>query len=729
MLQEKINSLNPMQKKAVLTIDGALLLLAGAGSGKTRVLTHRIAYLIEEMGVNPFNIMAITFTNKAAREMKERVEALTEYGADVLVSTFHSACVRILRRDINRLGYMSGFTIYDAEDAEKLIKSILKTLNIDEKKFPPKSIINTISAQKDVLKSPEKFESEVMGDFYLEKVAQVYKYYQKELKQNNALDFDDIIFNTVKLFVENPDVLLKYQNRFKYIMVDEYQDTSKGQYMFIKLLSGKYKNICVVGDDDQSIYGWRGADITNILNFEKDFENAQVIKLEQNYRSTQNILDAANNVIHHNLQRKNKELWTENNKGDLVFYYRAKRDISEASFIAKEIKKRVSLGASFSDFAILYRNNTLSRIIEEYFVKENVPYRIFGGVNFYGRREIKDVLAYLKLLDNPEDNISLIRIINVPKRGIGPTTIDRIQKYAQKHNMSMFQALGKINEIDGIKSTTKITDFYNMMVKLKEIAEENKVSELIEKILEKTGYKMSLISEGTDEAKERADNINELYNKAVEYEKDKDNVTLSEFLEEVSLVADIDNYDDEAQTVTLMTLHSSKGLEFPVVFIIGFEESIFPGFRAMGDTNEMEEERRLCYVGITRAKKILYLTCARHRMRFGEVVANFPSRFLKEIPNELITTIEDESFIEKKQKSERNMPEKPKYNPHKMYEMPKPKNVDYVFNIGDKVKHLRYGVGKVINVGNAGADYEVTVKFMVGEKKLMAKLSGLKPVE
>lgn len=727
MITEKINTLNNRQKQAVLKTEGPLLLLAGAGSGKTRVLTHRIAYLIEK-GIRPFNILAITFTNKAAREMKERVEAITEYGNEVWVSTFHSTCVRILRRDIERLGYTNNFTIYDAEDSEKLIKEICKEYKIDDKVLSPKTIINEISRQKDKLITATTYLQNNHSDFRKKIIADIYVAYENRLKVNNALDFDDLIFKTVQLFANNVDILEKYQERFKYIMVDEYQDTSTCQYTLIKLLANKYKNLCVVGDDDQSIYGWRGADINNILDFEKDFENAEVIKLEQNYRSTKVILNAANEVIKNNFGRKLKELWTENDDGELINYNKCNSDREEANFIAKTIIEKTKENWNYKDFAILYRANTLSRLIEEQLVQLSIPYKLYGSINFYGRKEIKDILAYLKLLQNPNDDISLKRIINVPKRSIGDATVLKISQYASEKGISFFEALKNIDEIEDLgKRKSILIEFYELINNFIECSKKENVSNLIERILDETGYNLELEKEGTEEAISRMDNIQELINKAVEFEEYSEDSSLIRFLEDVSLVADIDSSEDDENVVTLMTLHSSKGLEFPIVFIAGFEEGIFPSYRAItsADASAIEEERRLLYVGITRAKKQLFITNTKSRLQHGKYISNATSSFFKEIPKNYLNMMvkpDNQTIDYSKDKTE--------YKPNISYikkNIPTPKNVVLDFEEGDTVSHFKFGKGKVLKIEPAGTDFEVTIEFEnFGTKKLMANLSKLK---
>ncbi len=740
MLIDSINTLNPEQKKAVLTTEGPLLILAGAGSGKTRVLTHRIAYLIEQ-GVRPFNILAITFTNKAAREMKERVSAITPQGNEVWVSTFHSSCVRILRREIERLGYTSRFTIYDADDSERLVKNILKELNISDTLYKPKAVLAEIGAQKDKLIGPEQYAAMVEKDFRLKKIADIYRIYQKHLKDNNSLDFDDLIFKCVELFENNPDVLEKWQDRFRYIMVDEYQDTNASQYRLVRLLASKYKNLCVVGDDDQSIYGWRGADIHNILNFEKDFENTTTIRLEQNYRSSENILNAANAVIRNNFMRKSKTLRTDAEAGSRLHFYRAQSDYDEARFICSKIEEGVKNGAKYSDFAILYRNNALSRVIEESLVKESVPYRLFGGTRFYDRKEIRDILCYLKAVYNPNDDIAIRRIINVPKRGIGDATIEKVARAAEENGVSFYMALLSADEIPELKTKAKVlTNFAELLVNLREAADEQRVDEFIETVLEESKYRKELESENTEEARGRLENIEELISKAVEFAKDREEATLADFLEEVALVADVDGYTEGEDTVVLMTLHSSKGLEFPTVFIAGFEEGIFPGYRATLEGGEaaLEEERRLCYVGITRAKRELYLTAANSRMQHGQMVSNLPSRFLKEIPGELMEQETSSPFgngnsfgMDTSENKRHFAYSANTYRPRPAatYRMPAPKDVSLDFEVGDKIKHMKFGIGTVLAINPAGADYEVTVEFEnAGVKKLMAALARLKKV-
>ena len=612
--------LNREQQEAVLHVDGPLLILAGAGSGKTRVLTYRIAHLIDECGVNPWNILAITFTNKAAGEMRERVDKIVGYGSEsIWVSTFHSTCVRILRRYIDRLGYDTNFTIYDTEDQKTVMKSVCQKLQLDSKLYKERMLLNVISHAKDEYISPNEFLLEAKGDFRQEKIAQAYVEYQKELKKNNALDFDDLLVKTVELFQSCPDVLEYYQNRFRYIMVDEYQDTNTVQFKFISTLARQYRNLCVVGDDDQSIYKFRGANIRNILDFEKVFPDAKVVKLEQNYRSTQNILNAANGVIANNRGRKEKALWTENEQGEPILFQQFQNGYEEAEYVSGEISKKVRKGeAEYQDFAVLYRTNAQSRLFEEKFLYANIPYKIVGGVNFYSRKEIKDILAYLKTIDNGKDDLAVRRIINVPKRGIGNVTLAKVQAYADSRDISFFEALEEAGEIPGLgKAALKIQPFVHLIHEIRLSLADMSIQDLIQAILDKTGYAEDLKNEDTDESEARLENIDEFINKAVTYEEGAEEPNLSGFLEEVALVADIDSVEDGDNRVLLMTLHSAKGLEFPYVYLAGMEDGLFPSYMSIAaddPTEEIEEERRLCYVGITRAMKELTITCARCRM-------------------------------------------------------------------------------------------------------------------
>lgn len=777
------DTLNPKQKEAVLHTDGPLLILAGAGSGKTRVLTHRIAYLIDECGVNPWNIMAITFTNKAAGEMRERVDNLVGFGAEsIWVSTFHSSCVRILRRHIENLGYTTSFSIYDSDDQKTLMRQVFKTLDIDTKQFKERSVLSAISSAKDKLITPEEFLLNAGGDFREKKTGEIYKEYQKQLKKNNALDFDDLIVKTVELFQNNPQILDYYQERFRYIMVDEYQDTNMAQFKLVSLLASKYRNLCVVGDDDQSIYRFRGADIQNILSFENTFPGTMVIKLEQNYRSTQNILDAANEVIRHNFGRKDKTLWTANGEGDKILFKQFDTAKDEADFVVRQIRDS---GYSYQDQAVLYRTNAQSRLLEERCIFYNVPYRLVGGVNFYQRKEIKDILAYLKTIANGVDDLSVIRIINVPKRGIGATTIGRVTAFASEHNMSFYDTLKEAKQIPGIgKAAEKISRFIAQMEVFRAMAysEEYSMKDLIDHILEDTGYEEELQEEGEIEAQTRLENIEELINKAAAYEEDSEHPTLDEFLEQVALVADIDNVDDTEDRVTLMTLHSAKGLEFPKVYLVGMEDGLFPGMMSImsDDKTEMEEERRLCYVGITRAKKELVLTAARQRMINGETRWSKPSRFINEIPSNLLDTDKLQPVFGKSKQddpgdfglpwdqgsksgvsrfgmgynayaSKTTSPPgnsgagyknaknsgtggfgssmqslEPKKKPGFGKTFTVQKAASLAYKEGDRVKHAKFGEGTVKEIVDGARDYEVTVEFdKGGQKKMLAGFAKL----
>lgn len=736
------DSLNEEQKKGVFTTEGPVLLLAGAGSGKTRVLTHRAVYLIEELGVNPYHILAITFTNKAAGEMRERIDDMVGYGSEnIWVSTFHSTCVRILRRFIDHIGFGTNFTIYDTEDQKTIMKDICKRLEIDTKMYKEKSFLAAISSAKDELISPEAYALRAQGDFRKMKEAAVYREYQQVLRKNNALDFDDLIVKTVELFQSDMEVLDYYQERFRYIMVDEYQDTNTAQFQLIKLLAGKYKNLCVVGDDDQSIYKFRGANIYNILNFEKEFPNAVTIKLEQNYRSTQNILNAANGVIANNVGRKAKRLWTENEEGEKIAFHQFETGFDEADYVAKDIRSKVREGMyHYGDCAVLYRTNAQSRLFEERFITASIPYKIVGGVNFYSRREIKDLLAYLKTIDNAMDDLAVRRIINVPKRGIGATTLSRVQDYADENSLTFYNALKMAEEIGTIgRASAKIRPFVMLIQSMRSKLPYISVSELLQEIIEETGYVRELEAENTEEAQQRIENIDELISKAVTYEESEEEPTLSGFLEEVALVADIDSVDETQDYVVLMTLHSAKGLEFPQVYLAGMEDGLFPGFGAIcaeNPTAEIEEERRLAYVGITRAKERLSISCARMRMIRGETQYNKVSRFVKEIPRELLAgTIQKEkmpdipkpSMMAKNAFSAKPMalrrtgvPEARNFGNSAMK-----KQLDYA--VGDNVSHLKFGTGVVKQIIDGGRDYEVTVDFSgVGVKKMFASFAKLK---
>ncbi|EXX88324.1 DNA helicase PcrA, partial [Paenibacillus darwinianus] len=643
-IDQAVEKLNPRQREAVQATDGPLLIMAGAGSGKTRVLTHRIAYLIEKKRVAPWSILAITFTNKAAREMQNRVATLVGPGGqDIWVSTFHSMCVRILRKDIGRIGYSSNFTILDSADQLSVIRNVMKDQNVDTKKFEPKAVQARISSAKNELLTPDRFEQKV-GDYFDQIAANVYRAYQKRLKSNNSLDFDDLIMTTTRLFKEVPEVLEFYQNKFRYIHVDEYQDTNRAQYMLCRMLADKHQNICVVGDSDQSIYRWRGADITNILNFEGDYPESRTILLEQNYRSSSNILNAANAVIKQNAGRKAKKLWTDKGEGAPIGVYQADSEHEEGYFVTGEIRKNKQGGRKFADHAILYRTNAQSRVIEEILIKSDIPYQIVGGVKFYDRKEIKDLLAYLRLISNPDDDVSLIRIINVPKRGIGDTTLAKVSAEAARRGESMFAVLANLEGVDVAgKTRAALTDFRELIDNLTRMVDYLSVTELTEKMLEFIGYREELERENTLESKSRLENIDEFLSVTMDFERRNDDKSLIAFLTDLALIADIDSMDkkDDAQdvkdAVILMTMHSAKGLEFPVVFIIGMEEGVFPHSRAFADNDELEEERRLAYVGITRAEEQLFLTCARMRTLFGQTKANAPSRFLQEVPDSLKT--------------------------------------------------------------------------------------------
>ena len=739
------DTLNPPQREAVAQTEGPVLILAGAGSGKTRVLTHRIAYLMEEMGVNPWNILAITFTNKAAQEMRERVDKLVGFGSEsIWVSTFHSACVRILRRHIDNLGYDTNFTIYDTDDQKSLMKDVCRKLNIDTKVYKERSLLAQISHAKDELLTPDDMEMKAAGDYNMKKVASVYREYQAALRKNNALDFDDLIVKTVELFQNCGAVLEYYQERFKYIMVDEYQDTNTAQFKFISLLAQKYENLCVVGDDDQSIYKFRGANIGNILGFERVFPDAKVIRLEQNYRSTKNILNAANQVIANNTERKAKTLWTKNEEGSKVHFRQFFNAYEEAEYVAGEIgkMKREGLG-SYRDCAILYRTNAQSRIFEEKFIAANIPYKLVGGVNFYARKEIKDLLCYLKTIDNARDDLAVQRIINVPKRGIGATTLGRVQDYADNMGISLYEALRVAEEVPSIgRSLSKIDGFVTFIQSLKSKADVLSVEELLQEVIDATGYVAELEAEDTEESRARIENIDELISKTVAYqeamEEQDQPATLSGFLEEVALVADIDTVDPDQDYVLLMTLHSAKGLEFPKVFMVGMEDGIFPSHMTIsyGDDGELEEERRLCYVGITRAMKDLTLTCAQQRMIRGETQYNKVSRFVREIPRELVDL--GHTIQEKKPKAEDLIPTPTKYSKMKEilqsrnykpreFKVTKSGSLDY--EVGDTVRHIKFGVGIVKEIVEGGRDYEVTVEFdKVGVKKMFASFAKLKKI-
>ena len=764
-----LDALNEPQRQAVMATDGPLLILAGAGSGKTRVLTHRTAYLIEECGVNPYNIMAITFTNKAAGEMRERIDQMVGYGSEsIWVCTFHSTCVRILRRYIDRLGFGTNFTIYDSDDQKTLMKDICKRLEIDTKMYKEKMFLSAISSAKDELIDPIEFETRAAGDYVKRKQAQVYREYQQALKQNNALDFDDLIMKTVELFKLDKEVLASYQDRFRYIMVDEYQDTNTAQFELIRLLALKYQNLCLVGDDDQSIYKFRGANIYNILNFEHHFPDATVIKLEQNYRSTQNILDAANAVIANNQGRKEKRLWTDNGAGDKITFEQLDTAAEEADFVARDIARRVRKGEyQYKDCAILYRTNAQSRLFEERFITANIPYKIFGGVNFYARKEVKDLLAYLKTIDNGQDDLAVRRIINIPKRGIGAASINKVALYAQEQEISFYDALCVAEQVPGLgKAAAKIRPFVLFIQSMKAKAKLLSVTDLLQEVIETTGYVRELEAEGTDEAEARIENIDELISKAVDYAEGEEAPTLNGFLENVALVADIDSFDENSDYVVLMTLHSAKGLEFPNVYLAGLEDGLFPSYMSITSDNsqaEIEEERRLAYVGITRAKKNLTITSARVRMVRGQTQYGKVSRFVREIPPELLSgkiyepkTKEEpieQSTFQKARKAFRTVPSyggsgygkevgegygstfrsskatKPVYTKVENQRDFGSAGGALSYQVGDRVRHIKFGDGEVMAIVSGGRDYEVTVDFdKVGTKKMFASFAKLKKI-
>lgn len=785
------DTLNPEQRKAVEHDKGPLLILAGAGSGKTRVLTHRIAYLMEHRDVNPWNILALTFTNKAANEMRERVDRIVGYGSEnIWVSTFHSTCVRILRRWIDLIGYDRSFTIYDTDDQKTLMREVCKFLNIDTKNYKERTLLSVISSAKDELITPEEYELNAVGDFVKTKFAAVYKEYQKRLHSNNALDFDDLIFKTVELFQASREALAYYQNRFRYIMVDEYQDTNTAQFKLISLMADgmneegkKEHNLCVVGDDDQSIYKFRGANIYNILNFEKEYPHASVIKLEQNYRSTKRILEAANEVICNNAGRKDKHLWTDNSEGEPVRFTQFDRDYEEAESVASEIAQHVSSGeAAYKDFAVLYRTNAQSRILEEKLIFRNIPYKVIGSINFYARKEIKDLLAYLKTIDNGLDNIAVKRIINIPKRGIGLTSIDKIDDFANRSAISFYEALKRAEFIPSLgRAAAKISPFVSLIESLKSrlSSPEYSLLDLMDELLEATGYIDELEAQSPEDAEDRIENIGELKSKLAAYEENAtEQPTLSGFLEEVALVADIDSLNEDNDVVVLMTLHSAKGLEFPYVYLCGMEEGLFPSYMSINaddPVTEIEEERRLCYVGITRAMKRLALSAASIRMMHGESQYNRPSRFINEIPRYLLTMernpfranpLKSYSFTslsdgadgrlrpagvmpaDKKRGASRSETysnpqasghgtsfgklndtvfQKPYNAAVKQFEGSNLGRIDY--GIGDTVQHIKFGVGIVTNINAGGKDYEVTVDFTdYGIKKMLASFAKLKKI-
>ncbi|MCM1185850.1 MAG: DNA helicase PcrA [Lachnoclostridium sp.] len=769
------DTLNREQKEAVLQTEGPLLVLAGAGSGKTRALTHRIAYLIDQAGVSPWNILALTFTNKAAEEMRERVDKLVGFGADqIWVTTFHSTCMRILRRHIDRLGYANNFTIYDTDDQKTLIKGVCKRLNLDPKIYKERSLLNAISAAKDELVGVKEFTLNAMGDFNKQTVAKVYAEYQDSLKKSNALDFDDIIVLTVELFKSCPEVLDYYQERFRYIMVDEYQDTNTAQFELIRLLADKYRNLCVVGDDDQSIYKFRGANIHNILDFEKVYPEASVIKLEQNYRSTQNILDAANAVIQNNIGRKDKSLWTDKGEGDRIHFRQFDNAYEEAEYIAEDIARTVKKGrAEYGGCAVLYRTNAQARLLEERMVMEGIPYTVIGGTNFYARQEIKDVIAYLKTIDNGRDEVALRRIINVPKRSIGNVSVEKIADYARMKNISLYDAMCEAEQIMGLgKAAAKVKEFVKLIQVWRSSLPSYGIAGLIRVILEQTGYEEYLRNQDEESAEDRMSNVDELLTKAVGYEETHDEPSLSEFLAEIALVSEIDNVEDKADRALLMTLHSAKGLEFSAVYLAGMEDGLFPSYMTIvsDDPKDMEEERRLAYVGITRAKDSLTLTCAKTRMLHGETQYNAVSRFVREIPRELLdnTTPQLRKIMNSRDEGEfflgeeaydaaqqtvhkREIKHRAVVHPSGTPKADKPfiskdianlnqlagiqkgmaplrlEELDY--GVNDRVKHIKYGEGTVIAVSKEPRDYKVTVEFdRFGQKNMYASFAKLKRV-
>ena len=754
-----LNGMNDRQAEAVQTTEGPLLIMAGAGSGKTRVLTHRIAYLIDEKMVNPWNILAITFTNKAAREMRERAEKLKTEAQDCLIATFHSMCVRILRREADHIGYNRNFTIVDPGEQRTLMKRILKNLNLDPKKWNERAILGTISNAKNDL-IDEVAYANLAGDMYTEIVAKCYTAYQKELRQSEAMDFDDLIMLTLRLFDQNPDVLTYYQQRYQYIHVDEYQDTNHAQYQLVKLLASRFKNICVVGDADQSIYGWRGADMQNILDFEKDYPEAKVVLLEENYRSTKTILQAANEVIRNNRNRRPKNLWTQNEDGEEIVYYRANDEQDEALFVARTIDQLSREGYSHKDFAVLYRTNAQSRTVEEALLKSNIPYTMVGGTKFYSRKEIRDVISYLNLIANPSDNISYERVVNEPKRGVGPGTVEKIRDFASSQEISVLDASANIllSPVKG-KAAQAVYDFANMLLDLRERLDDFTVTELVEAVLEKTGYAAALAAQATLESQARIENIEEFLSVTKNFDESPDNPTdesgldkLSRFLNDLALIADTDDGDTESSEVTLMTLHAAKGLEFPVVFLIGMEENVFPLSRASEDEDELEEERRLAYVGITRAEKILYLTNANSRMLYGKTNYNHPTRFLREISSDLLDyqglarpanssfkvsyTNSDTSKFGQGMSLAQALQERKRQAapssistgslPFGKSSQSRPSKPEVAWAIGDIAYHKKWGDGTVLAVSGSGNSQELKINFPeVGLKKVLASIAPI----
>ncbi len=770
-MQDILKNLNDKQYEAVVNTEGPCLVIAGAGSGKTKVLTHKIAYLIGEKNVLPWNILAITFTNKAANEMKERITNLVgDVAQDIWMGTFHSICVRILRKFIDRLGFDSSFIIFDTSDQKTLIKTCIKNIGLDDKMFTDRSVLSEISNAKNEMLEPEQYTVRANGDFRKEKIALVYEMYQKRLKENNAIDFDDIINYTIKILMENPDILEYYSNKFQYVLVDEYQDTNKAQFTLVTMLASKNGNITVVGDNDQGIYSFRGADISNILNFERDFPGTKIIKLEQNYRCTGNILKAANSVIKNNEVKYKKQLWTENETGNLPKVYSAKNEYDEGTYIANEIEHlRREEYYKYSDFAILYRMNSQSRAIEEILRREQIPYKIIGGLKFYERKEIKDIISYLRLIQNPADNLSLKRIINEPKRGIGKTSLDKIEQMSDENGIAMYEIIKNADQYGLNRVFLNSREFINCIEELRAKKDELKLSELIKETLKKTGYTKALENENTIEAENRIENLDEFLTVAIEFEEESAENQLSDFLEGITLSSDIDNMEEADESVTLMTLHSAKGLEFPVVFLVGMEEGIFPGYKSISEPQELEEERRLCYVGITRAKENLYLTCSKQRTIFGSTSCNPVSRFLKEIPNELLDGY-DEMFGENNQtnssifgdskyswtygsqnngniktyKIDTKEPSVAASNANTGFAFRSAEsflnslskksgdsNVDLSqYQKGVRIFHKKFGEGTISNVDPEGDDLKVDIQFdKVGHKRLMAKFAKLEIIE
>ena len=769
-----LDELNEKQYEAVVNTEGPCLVIAGAGSGKTKVLTHKIAYLIDEKNVKPWNILAITFTNKAANEMKERVEKLVgDIAKDMWIGTFHAICVRILRKFIDRLGFESSFVIFDTSDQKTMVKQILKAENLDDKIFSDKSVLYEISKAKNEMLDPAAYSLRSKGDFRKEKIADIYRIYQKKLKENNAIDFDDIINFAIQILMDNPDILEYYSEKFKYVLVDEYQDTNKAQFTLVTLLASKYGNITVVGDNDQGIYSFRGADISNILNFEKDFPGTKIIKLEQNYRCTQSILNAANSVIKNNETKYEKKLWTKNEEGNLPKVYRGDDEYDEANYIVNQITHlKLTEHYNYSDFAVLYRMNSQSRSIEDILRREDIPYKIVGGLKFYERKEIKDIIAYLRLIQNTSDNLSLTRIINEPKRGIGKASLDNIEAIANANSISMYEVIKKANEYGLTRVFSNTREFVNAIEELRQEKDSTRISELIKKTLQITGYTAALELENTVEAENRIENLDEFLTVAMEFEEESAENSLSEFLEGITLSSDLDGMEDTDNSVTLMTLHSAKGLEFPVVFLVGMEEGIFPGYKSIGEPKELEEERRLCYVGITRAKEQLYLTCARQRTIFGSTSCNGVSRFLKEIPanmmdgydeafenqndsrfsnnryewsygkagsgyggytkdfNSSITSYKDNSVVAAKSNSGFKFRTAESFL-NNLSQTKKGNDIDLSgYKSGVKVYHKKFGEGIINKVEAEGEDLKVDINLdKVGHKRLMARFAGLEIID